>query len=236
MNEWKERAEKAEAALADLRSRCSASVLECIYQFPNVGEYVAQMERELAEARGLLTDCVRLLSYPREAYDAGEVLLGRNNAERFLAARPAPAGCEHQPDPTETFCVRCGRRDWTAAGRADPRPVGAAVGMPKDGIDDPRIYKGADPRPAPRLKLNLPEDWNAHTPDGYNPAEPRADSRPARAECDSCEELSRGLRILLSATEELDADGPEEYYSAMESARNAIGNYEKRKHRLTKER
>ena len=94
MSEWKERAEKAEAALADLRSRCSASVLECIYQFPNVGEYVAQMERELAEARGLLTDCVRLLSYPREAYDAGEVLLGRNNAERFLAARPAPAARE----------------------------------------------------------------------------------------------------------------------------------------------
>jgi len=54
MNQHANRADAVEKALADLRSQCSASVLECIYQFPNVGEYVAQMERELAEARGLL--------------------------------------------------------------------------------------------------------------------------------------------------------------------------------------
>ena len=60
---------------------------------------------------------------------------------------------------------------------------------------------------------------------------PRTDPRPAPAECASCEELARGLRILLNATEELDADGPEAYYSSIESARNAVGNYEKQKAR-----
>ncbi len=131
---WRERAERAEAALAQVgadRDHAWQTVLDTEAQLaeartmnrPEMVAMVADLKRELAKARGLIGDLLRAYAF----FD-DEKTGAAARARAFLAGRPAPAAYKWELGMPE-FCPKCGC-SWLSVRRhyrddcdgADPRP------------------------------------------------------------------------------------------------------------------